>query len=347
MCLLFYFLFSTDYNTTTGALRMIPTITLNTTSKQSDAEEINLLREACESVGFFYLYVQDDHLVELLPRVFQLSKQFFALPAEIKNKFSDHVLNRGYTGMQEETLDPKHQSKGDTKEGYYLAEDIFKSDPRHDPNKLSGPNVYPKDVPVDELDCELWQSTIMEYHEKMKQVSFQLIRMLALALDLPQSHFDGYFREPLAVLRLLHYSNEISDVDHGIFACGAHSDYGMVTLLATDDQPGLQIYHEGKWVDVPPPGFEGGKFVVNLGDMLERWTNGRFKSTLHRVILSSSECAESKERYSIPFFYEPHFDTLVECLESCVGEEGIKYPPITSGKYLVGKYEETHADFKV
>jgi len=327
---------------------MIPTITLDTSWMQIGSEDIKLLRESCESVGFFYLQIKDDDLVELLPRVFQLSKQFFALPADIKKKFSDHELNRGYTGMQEETLDPNHQSKGDTKEGYYLAEDISESDPRYDPNKLSGPNVYPKDMPADALDCELWKYTMMEYHEKMKQISFQLVQMLALALDLPQTHFDGYFQEPLAVLRLLHYSNEVSDADRGIFACGSHADYGMVTLLATDDQPGLQIYHEGEWVDVPPPGFEGGKFVVNLGDMLERWTNGRFKSTLHRVIISSSDCAGGKDRFSIPYFYEPHFDTVVECLESCIGEQGgVKYPPITSGEYLIGKYKGTHADFKV
>lgn len=321
---------------------LLPTINLNTASIQSTADEIKLLRESCESAGFFYLQVQDDDLVELLPRVFNLSKQFFALTTDTKRNFSDHVLNRGFTGMQEETLDPEHQTKGDTKEGYYLAEDIPDTDPRYNPNKLAGPNMYPKDLPVQDLDCDLWRKTMMEYHGKMKQISFQLIQMLALALDLSQIYFDEHFQEPLAVLRLLHYSNKVSDIDRGIFACGAHSDYGMVTLLATDDQPGLQIYHEGNWVDIPPPGFHKGKFVVNLGDMLERWTNGRFKSTLHRVVR-----AESEDRYSIPFFYEPNFDTNVECLESCIGEEGAKYSPITSGEYLIGKYKETHADFKV
>jgi isopenicillin N synthase-like dioxygenase len=291
-------------------MMLLPTINLNTASIQSTADEIKLLRESCESAGFFYLQVQDDDLVELLPRVFNLSKQFFALTTDTKRNFSDHVLNRGFTGMQEETLDPEHQTKGDTKEGYYLAEDIPDTDPRYNPNKLAGPNMYPKDLPVQDLDCDLWRKTMMEYHGKMKQISFQLIQMLALALDLSQIYFDEHFQEPLAVLRLLHYSNKVSDIDRGIFACGAHSDYGMVTLLATDDQPGLQIYHEGNWVDIPPPGFHKGKFVVNLGDMLERWTNGRFKSTLHRVVR-----AESEDRYSIPFFYEPNFDTNVECLE--------------------------------
>ena len=318
----------------------IPTLTINTSCHQYQPEQIKILRETCETVGFFYLQVQDDQLLDLLPRVFHQSQQFFSLPPDIKKQFFDSVLNRGYTGMEEETLDPSRQSRGDTKEGYYISENVSESDPRYNPFKLSGPNVYPSNVKDNLLDCEEWKETMMAYHDKMKKVAFQLIQMLAMALDLPQSYFDPYFQEPLPVLRLLHYSNEKSDVGKGVYACGAHSDYGMVTILATDDNPGLQIYHDEQWMDVPPPSL--GTFVVNLGDMLERWTNGKFKSTLHRVIISSSG---GEERYSIPFFYEPNFDTVVECLESCIGDDGVKYPPITSGQHLLDKYKETHADF--
>ena len=112
------------------------------------------------------------------------------------------------------------------------------------------------------------------------------------------------------------------------------------------------------WMDVPPPPM--GTFVVNLGDMLERWTNGRFRSTVHRVLTPSSPSGgdsseegkyRRRERYSVPFFYEPNFDTVVECLPNCRnegdnGNEGVKYPPITSGRYLLDKYAQTHGDFE-
>ncbi|GFH46518.1 hypothetical protein CTEN210_02992 [Chaetoceros tenuissimus] len=329
---------------------MIPTVRLNLSQSSFNARDVELLRNACKSYGFFYLHVQDDELKRLLPRVFEQSEKFFALPIEIKKKFSDGIMNRGYTAMEEETLDTEKQSKGDTKEGYYIAEDVSKDDARYNPAKLSGPNVYPTNLPEENLDCIEWKRTMDLYHSKMKQVGNSLARLIALALDLEESYFDEYFQNPLAVLRLLHYSDEKSDIDNGVYGCGAHSDYGFVTLLATDDNPGLQIYLNDEWIDVAPIGYANSTFVVNLGDMLERWTNGLFKSTLHRVIIKTNETDDlnskrRRDRYSIPFFYEPDFDTLVECISTCEGKGGAKYSPIKSGEYLLNKYHQTHSDF--
>jgi isopenicillin N synthase-like dioxygenase len=157
-------------------------------------------------------------------------------------------------------------------------------------------------------------------------------------LGLDESYFDKDFAEPVATLRLLHYDKRQSEPEKGIYACGAHSDYGMATLLLTDEHPGLQIYHKGEWIDVPP---RPHSFVVNLGDMLQIWTNGRYKSTLHRVLTSSEY-----ERYSIPFFYDPHFETVVDCLPTCTSDNNPpKYTSTTAGQHLVSKYKETHADF--
>ena len=101
----------------------------------------------------------------------------------------------------------------------------------------------------------------------------------------------------------------------------------MITLLATDDTPGLQILtKDGTWMDVPP---KENAFIVNIGDMLERWSNGLYKSTVHRVLTSGE-----KERYSMPFFFEPSFDTVVECLPVCCSKDNPpKFPPTTSGKF--------------
>ena len=349
----------------------IPTISLEDINNlQSSTEQQNVvvdsLRHACTEIGFFYLKIDPKDLSHnFIQKVFDQSKQFFDLPTDTKHKFTDSELNRGYTSMGEETLDPSKQSVGDTKEGYYIARDVPKDDPDYDPSKLSGPNVWPtkngNDNANDDdrmnLDCIQWKNVMNEYFGIMNKIGFRLVQLIALAIGLPHHYFDDKFSPPMAFLRLLHYSKQKSDVANGVLACGAHSDYGMITLLATDDQPGLQILlqtnkhstsadhndevdKEEKWVSVTPPPI--GTFVVNLGDMLERWTNGKFKSTVHRVV-SSGE----KERYSIPFFYEPNFDTVVECLDVCLenGEEP-KFPKTTAGGHLVEKYNQTHSDFK-
>lgn len=314
----------------------IPTIRLNAPDKAQTVEE---LRRACTDVGFFYLV---DHGIEseFLEQVLEQSKRLFELPLESKKKLCDPVMTRGYTGMEEETLDPKNQRKGDTKEGFYLCDDIAETDPRYNPAKFTGPNQWPsKETCPDMKDPALFQKTMSEYFDRMSSLGLAVTRLIALALGLDEHRFDQDFDQPLAALRLLHYAAEKSAPDDGVFACGAHSDYGMITLLLTDENPGLQIQStDGEWIDAPPM---KNAFVVNLGDMLERWTNGLFRSTLHRVVTKVDG-----ERYSIPFFYEPNFDTVVECLSVCCSEESPpKYPPTTSGEHLLEKYRQTHADF--
>lgn len=257
----------------------------------------------------------------------------FALSQTEKESLSDKTMSRGYTSMQEETLDPAVQTEGDTKEGYYIGRDIRTTDPRYDPKKLRGPNQWPSPETLPDF-----RSVMEEYHNKVSKVAFRLVQLLAMSLGLEETHFDKDFAEPVATLRLLHYDKRQSEPEKGVYACGAHSDYGIATLLLTDEHPGLQIFHKGGWIDVPPRLYS---FVVNLGDMLQVWTNGKYKSTLHRVLTSSDY-----ERYSIPFFYDPVFETVVECLPTCTDENNPpKYPPTTAGQHLVSKYEETHADF--
>lgn len=163
---------------------------------------------------------------------------------------------------------------------------------------------------------------------------------LALALGLPKTFFDKDFEDPMALLRLLHYAAVKSIPEEGLYAAGEHTDYGMITLLLTDGTPGLQVQTKtGQWIDVAP---RKGAFVVNLGDMLERWSNGLFRSTPHRVLTQGET-----ERYSVPFFYEPNFDAHVACLDVCCSQNNPpKFEPTTSGEHLLYKYRQTHADFR-
>lgn len=315
----------------------IPTVQMDDPDQE---RTVQTLRTACIESGFFYLEGHGISLAEL-ENVMTISKQLFDLPLASKQALSDPVMSRGYTAFEEEMLDPDKQRKGDTKEGFYIGREIPETSPKYNPSKLAGPNRWPTPELCPEMkDCNDFRTTMMNYHEKASQVGFRLTQLLALAIGLEDMHyFDKNFQDPLAMVRLLHYSQEKSNPQDGIFACGAHSDYGMITLLLTDNNPGLQILTKaGVWIDVPP---KKNAFIVNLGDMLERWTNDLFRSTVHRVVTSGE-----KERYSIPFFYEPDFDTVVQCLQVCCSKENPpKYPPTTSGQHLLDKYKQTHADF--
>lgn len=298
------------------------------------------LRAACSQVGFFYL---KNHSVskELWDNTFQATRNFFNLPLEEKLKVEVGANHRGYTKYLDETLDVDNQTMGDTKEGYYIGRESDSPLPLHGLNKYPDESVIPG-----------WKTQVDNYFQALWKLGDQLLVPLAKAVGCEENFFLDRFSNPMIFLRLLHYSAHQSRPDSGIFGAGAHTDFGMLTLLATDEVPGLQIFtqyqpsqsDDGKimlikqdqpsWIDVPPIPYV---FVVNLGDMLERWTNGFFKSTLHRVVNFSG-----KERYSIPFFYEPNFDTYVEPLAQFVTPESAsKYTPTTSGQHLLDCYERT------
>jgi isopenicillin N synthase-like dioxygenase len=318
--------------------------------KGDESHVVRHLRDACTDVGFFYVKGHDISEA-FLEEVMEASKRLFDLPLNEKLALQDKELTRGYTPMEEETLDPENQpERGDTKEGYYLGLDVPKSNKLYNPAKLSGPNVWPSpeiSPAWDAAACQKWKDIMSKYFDMVTDLGLQVVRLLALAIGVPEDYFDSSFEAPMAALRLLHYSPEPSAPKNGLFACGAHSDYGMITLLLTDQNKGLQIFTKsGEWIDVPP---KRGHFIVNLGDMLERWTNGLFLSTRHRVLIPDD--AQRSERYSIPFFFEPNFDTVVQCLEVCCKDPRTgermppKYPPTTSGQHLLDKYSQTHADF--
>lgn len=323
--------------TTAETATVIPTICLDAESHRQIVADV---RRACTECGFFYV---TGHTIQTQP-ILEQSRSFFALPDDQKRAVRDPTLTRGYTAMQEETLDPIHQSEGDTKEGFYISiNDIPTNDPRYNPAKLTGPNQWPsKETTPDLKDPQEWKLVMEMYMQDATILCRTIVQLLAESLNLSPDHFDHAFHDlPLATLRLLHYTSTISQPEMGLYACGAHSDYGMLTLLLTDEVSGLEIMdlRTQQWVQVPS---RKDHFVVNLGDMLERWTNGMYRSTMHRVVNRNG-----KERYSIPYFFEPSFDTIVECLPCCCNDDNpAKWPPTTSGQHLLSKYTQTHADYK-
>jgi isopenicillin N synthase-like dioxygenase len=231
----------------------------------------------------------------------------------------------------DEQLNP-NQVCGDTKEGYYIeTEDIDSS--IIDQSRNIWPNIV-------DFDNEKWRQIMLGYSRKLRLVAQKLLRLVAIAAGIDPNEIENYFSAPTTLLRLLHYGSELSVPEKGIYAAGEHSDYGMLTLLATDSQPGLQIFHNNRWCEIDPiPDL----LIVNLGDMLERWTNGSFKSTIHRVLNVTGN-----ERYSIAYFYEPNADAVVECLPAFVSlDNPIKFSPVKYKDYLNYKYSITHKDYKL
>eukprot|EP01024_Parvocaulis_polyphysoides_P018204 TRINITY_DN18032_c0_g1_i1.p2 TRINITY_DN18032_c0_g1~~TRINITY_DN18032_c0_g1_i1.p2 ORF type:complete len:320 (+),score=25.85 TRINITY_DN18032_c0_g1_i1:56-1015(+) len=298
----------------------------------SSVECSRLVEQACTQHGFFYI-VNHEVSETLIKQQFEQSKEFFELPQNEKLKIVVDENNRGYTPMKEETLDPKNSSTGDLKEGLYIGREIAKDHPEAS-CPVHGPNQWP-----DKSTLPKFRSTMEEYMSAMNQLGHKLLELLAVSLGMEKDYFRPMFDRPITLLRPLHYAADKASPEKGVFSAGAHSDYGMLTILATDGVPGLQIYYQDEWMDVE---HVPSAFVINLGDMLERWTNGRYKSTLHRVVKEVD-----KERYSTPFFFEPNFDTVVECLPNCADEQnGVKYPPTTSGQHLLDKYNATHAIYR-
>ncbi|XP_007018502.2 PREDICTED: probable 2-oxoglutarate-dependent dioxygenase At3g49630 isoform X2 [Theobroma cacao] len=300
---------------------------------------VPLLKQACLDCGFFYV-VNHGISQEFMEEVFAQSKNFFHLPLNEKKELLRNEKHRGYTPVLDELLDPDNQVHGDYKEGYYIGVEVPEDDPDSE-KPFYGPNVWPADGVLPG-----WRQTMEKFHYEALEVAKAIARVIALALDLEVDFFDRpeMLGKPIATLRLLHYEGQISDPSKGIYGAGAHSDYGLITLLATDDVMGLQICKDKdakprKWEYVAPI---KGAFIINLGDMLERWSNCIFKSTLHRVL------GNGQERYSVAYFVEPSHDCLVECLPTCKSEKNPpKFPPIRCGTYLTQRYKDTHAELSV
>jgi isopenicillin N synthase-like dioxygenase len=274
---------------------------------------------ACRDVGFFYV-VNHDVDADLIAGAFAQSRRFFALPLAERQALAIETIggNRGYSGMLHEALDPGRGP--DMKEAFNVGLEIAPDDP----DLLSGQpfrslNAWPS--------LPSFRETLLAYYDACAALGARLHHAFACDLGLEPDFFDDKFDRPMATLRLLHYPAPPNGSAPQTGA-GAHTDYGNVTLLATDDVGGLEVRaRDGQWIEAP---VVPGAFIVNIGDCLMRWTNDIYVSTPHRVVNRSG-----RERYSIAFFYDPNPDAVVETIRSCVRQgERVRYPPIRAADYL-------------
>lgn len=232
--------------------------------------------------------------------VLEHAQRFFALPAaeKLKIDITQTRHHRGYGAIATEQLDPSKPS--DLKETFDMGLHLPADHPEVVAEKpLRGPNRHPS-MPG-------WESLMEQHYVDMQALAQTLLRAMTLALGIERDFFDSRFKEPVSVLRMIHYPPRHTASTEDQQGAGAHTDYGCITLLYQDAAGGLQVRNvQGEWIDAPP--IEG-TFVVNLGDMMARWSNDRYLSTPHRVISPLGV-----DRYSMPFFAEPHPDTPIECL---------------------------------
>lgn len=178
------------------------------------------------------------------------------------------------------------------------------------------------------------------YYAAMEDLAARIMRVFAVALHLPEDAFASTIDKPISALRALNYPEQAVAPKAGQLRAGAHTDYGSLTILLPQaGSGGLQILHpSGDWVDVPPV---PGAFVINIGDLMARWTNDRWVSTLHRVVNPEGEAARAR-RQSFAFFHQPNWHQEIACLPTCLAPgEAPKYEPVLSGPYLMSKFQST------
>src|SRR5215469_14962358 len=278
------------------------------------------IRDACESTGFFYLRGHDV-AERTIAAAFEASRQFFDQPLAERLKVKLVIgKNRGYQPLGSRIYAEKADAP-DLNESFKYQHDLRSDDPDIlDGNRVHALNQWP--------DLPGFRAPLVAYYDAMELLSDGLLRAFALALDLDENYFLSFYRKPLTQINLIHYPPHPPVTPGRQFGLRPHADTTAFTILAQGGEEGLQVEHPGGWIDVPPI---PGTFVINIGDMMARWTNDRFASTPHRVINRSG-----RERYSIPFFAIPDFDATVECLPSCHGPGNPpKYPPLRVGDFMI------------
>ena len=290
------------------------------------------LGRAARDTGFFCI---TGHGIAplLVNEMFTQSTQFFAQTLAAKDALSirHSPHNRGYVALGEERLDAS--KPGDVKAAFNIGLDL----PPDDQEVLAGKPFRGVNVWPDATTLPDFRATMLAYFDACHRLGMRLHRALAHDLGVAENFFDDKLDQPLATLRLLHYPPRPERFEAGQIGAGEHTDYGNITLLATDDAGGLEVRtRSGEWISPPTI---AGALICNIGDCLMRWTNDIYVSTPHRVVNPID-----RERYSIAFFLDPNPDAVVACLPSCVSSDRpARYAPTTGAAYLKSRLDATYS----
>lgn len=297
---------------------------------------------ACRESGFL---VVTGHGVDanLIQRMHDVTLALFLQPAEWKQQWQPPADAAGLRGMH---LVPSYVSAGediptapDLCELFTMCrlgepEAARRAEQAGVPPAWRTPNIWP-DRPAG------LRETWLAYYAAMEVLASELLHLFALGLGLPEDHFDRFVDEHITNLTANYYPPVAAEPLPDQFRKGPHSDWGSLTILYQDGVGGLEVFdrRSGGWAEVPAL---PGTFVVNIGDLMARWTNDRWQSTKHRVRIPPPE-RRGLQRVSIPFFHHPNWDAVIECLPSCLGpDDEPRYGPVTAGDYLLQRVEATY-----
>ena len=277
--------------------------------------------QACREIGFLTI-VGHGVPQDLVQRTYNISRQFFDRPFEEKVAVRVNSVGVGYVPLQIESLAASlgQKTPGDLKESLNCGLDF-----NHDRWPANPPEL---------------RDTWIAYFKSVQSLAESIMRIFATALNLPENYFDEMVAQPQAFMRVINYPDQEEDPLPGQLRAGAHSDYGTITILRSENVAGgLQVLDKtGAWVDVVTV---PNSFVINIGDMMQYWTNDQWVSTLHRVINPPRDKQQGSRRQSIVFFHSPNENALISCLPGCSNaEQPAKYPPILAGEHLRLKSEK-------
>jgi len=320
-------------------MRSVPVIDLAPAFGGGRVERLDVaarIDEACREIGFFAIA---GHGVPpaLVDDLRGTAHAFFSLsPAEkLRTRHQVPGTNRGYHPVGGETLSRANDEAAppDLKEFFHVGPVDVSDDPYYTSalgRQHFAPNLWPS-APVG------FAPAAIAYYRAMDRLIVSLMRLAALALDVSESFFDDKVDRSIGTMRLNYYPAQATPPVPGQLRASAHTDYGGFTILSGEDVPGgLEVQtRAGQWIDVPTT---PDTFVVNIGDLLMRWTNDRWLSNMHRVVNPPLGAGPSGPRLSIAFFNHPNYDALIECLPS---QGAPRHPPVLSGEYRDLKYAKT------
>lgn len=257
---------------------------------------------------------------------FAMAKAFFDLPETEKRAIdiARSPCHRGWFGEGGEILDRQAQPQGDLKQGLKIGRDLSAAHEKVAAGlPLHGANQWPRES----ASLIGFKADMQALYDACEMLSRQLMQAFALSLDLEDTYFDKWLHEPMATLAPLRYP---AMQEAGLLSAGAHTDFGCLTLLLQDDEAGLEVKTDSGWLAVP---CLPAAIVVNIGDMMQRWTNGRYASTVHRVV-NRSGC----ERHSIAYFFDPDPEADLAPLPGC---GAASEPPLTALQHLLHKIDDS------
>jgi isopenicillin N synthase-like dioxygenase len=284
------------------------------------------IRTACETSGFFYL---SNHGVDagIIERTVEQARVFFHQPPEAKRRVAMNARHRGFNALGDALM--YEAKRPDQKEFFSIGLEL----PEDDPDvlageKLRGPNNWPPDMPA-------FRAALEAYYAALGDCGADLMRCVAVSLGIAPDFFVAKYAKRLQRTQIIYYPPHPPVDDADLFGLAPHTDFGCITLLWQDQNGGLEVLERSTqtWIAAPPIAFT---LVVNVGDLLGRWTNDRYASTPHRVVNRSG-----RERFSIATFYDPDFKALVDPRQLGVSEAACHYPPTLAGEHVLERIERS------